>query len=191
MRRVHPLAGPDEIPDRRRPSRVDRGIATQIDFLTSMVIRVVAIGLLLTAATSLIHNAIGVDYTNVIVAERVASRLVDDLLVSTPGDAILNATCTVSFFREETGVCGFDEEWRSVDGHYLAAALAIDGNRQLNITVSDSAGAVATVRGTRLAAGENLPTSGTTVRTWHRQVGMVPEGSGKVRWYTVTVAVWG
>lgn len=170
--------------------RTDRGLATQIDFLTSMVIRVLAIGLLLTAATALIHNAVGVEYTNVVIAERGAARLVDDLLVSSPGDALLNGTCTTSFFRMHTAVCGFDDRWRSEDGRYLNDALAIR-DEHLNVTITDFTGGVAVLGGTRLVIGSAIPTSGHTVRTWHRVVGVDVDRNGGVRWYTVTVAVWG
>ena len=169
----------------------DRGLVTQIDFMTSMVIRIVAFSILLAAATALIHNAVATDYSNTVVAERGASRLADDLLVTTPGDAVLNATCTEAFFEGSTDACGFDPEWPAGERTYLNAALGIGSDTRVNVTVTTSTGEIATVGATTLTAGEPVPTGYGTVRTWHRQVGLDSEGTDDVKWHTITVAVWG
>lgn len=169
----------------------DRGLVTQIDFMTSMVIRIVAFSILLAVATALIHNAVGADYSNKVVAERGASRLADDLLVTTPGDAILNVTCTEAFFEAASGVCGFEEEWSATDRPYLNAALAIGADMHVNVTITNSTGTIASVEDTSLTAGDPVPRGYGTVMTWHRQVGMDREGDGEIRWHTITVSVWG
>jgi hypothetical protein len=169
----------------------DRGLVTQIDFMTSMVIRIVAFSILLAAATALIHNAVGADYSNTVVAERGASRLADDLLVTTPGDAVLNATCTEAFFEGSSAVCGFDDAWTAVDRPYLNAALAIDAKTHVNVTITGSTGAISTVGTTSLRAGAPVPDGYGTVTTWHRQVGLESSGTGEVEWHTITVSVWG
>lgn len=169
----------------------DRGLVTQIDFMTSMVIRIVAFSILLAAATALIHNAVATDYSNTVVAERGASRLADDLLVTTPGDAVLNATCTEAFFEGSTDACGFDPEWPADERTYLNAALAIGPDTRVNVTITTSTEEIASVGTTALTAGEPVPTGYGTVRTWHRQVGLDSEGTGDIGWHTVTVAVWG
>lgn len=181
-------------PRRSRPRelqlcKADRGIAHQIDFMTSMVIRVVAFSLLLAASTALIHAAIDQDYSNVIVGQRGASRLVDDLLVTTPGDALVNATCTIAFFEQSPTACGFPDEWAS-HPQYLNVALGISSDRHLNVTIRNTTGELAVLDNTRLTLGDRPPQISGTVYRWHRQIGIIPPGSDTVSWYTVTVSVW-
>lgn len=168
----------------------DRALVGQIDFLTSMVIRIIAFAILLAVAASLVSNAVEVDYSDTAVAERGASRLADDLLVTTPGEAVLNATCTQEFFEESTDHCGFDEDWANGGTTYLNAALAVGAERQLNVTITDSAGTITTINGSLLALGDKPPQHHGSVTTWHRHVGLDVTGNGTVRVYTITVSVW-
>ena len=176
--------------DARRLGEDERGLVSQIDFMTSMVIRLVAFGILLAVATALVHNAVATDYTDKAVAERGASRLADDLLVTTPGDAILNGTCTTAFFEESTGVCGFETTWSDGSSPYLNAALAISDSKHLNVSITDASGSVATLGSTELAIGDPPLDGVGTVQTWHRQVGLDTTGDGDAGWYTLTVSVW-
>lgn len=173
-----------------RLSGDERGLVSQVDFLTSMVIRIVAFGLLLAVASALIHNAVATDYTDRAVAERSAARLADDLLVTSPGQSVLNATCTDGFFQASTDVCGFGDDWDDGPSSYLNAALAVSDTKHLNVTVTDSSGALATMDSMELAIGDPPPMGGGTVQTWHRQVGLDSTGDGTVEWYTLTVSVW-
>lgn len=170
-------------------SRTDRGLATQVDFLTSMVIRLAAFGLVMTVGTSLLYGALATEYTNDAVAERAAARLADDLLVTSPGDALLNASCTRAFFAREVGPCGVEPAWRDDSIPYLNAALAVGPPRRLNVTLTDRNGTIGSLDGVRLALGDPHPTQSSTRRRWHRQVGLPT--SGAVDWYRLTVVVWG
>lgn len=167
----------------------DRGLASQLDFLTSMVIRIVVFGLLLTMGIAILHGEVATDLTNRVVAERAAARLADDLLVTTPGDALLNATCTRAFFARAATTCGVDPDWTSGSDDYPNAALAIDPVRTVNVTITDDAGAIASLSNTRLALGPRVPEQSPSLRRWHRQVAL--KVGDTLEWYRLTVTVWG
>lgn len=156
-----------------------------------MIIRIVAFGVLLATAVALVHSATGTDHTNEAIAQRGASRLVDDLLVSQPGDALLNETCTGAFFERDSDVCGFDPVWTDGTAPYLNSALGVASNKHINVTITTATGEVATLGATPLAMGNRMPEGYGTVLTWHRLVGIDLRSDGTVEWWTVTVRVWG
>ena len=171
----------------------DRGQATQLDFLFSMTIRIIAITLFLAVSAALVYGMIGPNYTNKMVADRAADRLADDYLVSTPNDELLERECTKAFFAKTTlGGCGFEDSWTNVDQpeEYLNAALFVDEKRQINVTIENTAGSIASLDGTRLTLGESPPQDYSTVYTYHRQVGLDANNDGAYEWYTLHVRVW-
>ena len=171
----------------------NRGQATQLDFMFSMTIRIVAITLFLAVSAALVYGMIGPNYTNKMVADRAADRLADDYLVSTPNDALLERQCTKAFFAKTTpGGCGFEDSWPNVDQpeEYLTVALFVDEKRQVNVTIENTAGSIASLDGTTLALGESPPQDYSTVYTYHRQVGLDANNDGAYEWYTLQVRVW-
>ena len=171
----------------------NRGQATQLDFLLSMTIRIVAITLFLAVSAALVYGMVGPNYTNKMVADRAADRLADDYLVNTPSDVLLERQCTKAFFAKTTpGTCGFEDSWTNVDQpeEYLNVALFVDEKRQINVTIENTAGSIASLDGTTLALGESPPQDYSTVYTYHRQVGLDANNDGAYEWYTLRVQVW-
>ncbi|MDS0243145.1 MULTISPECIES: hypothetical protein [unclassified Haloferax] len=171
----------------------DRGQASQLDFLFSMTIRMVAITMFLAVSAALVYGMIGPNYTDKMVADRAADRLADDYLVDTPNDALLERECTKAFFAKTTpGECGFKDSWTNVDQpeEYLNAALFVDEKRQINVTIENTAGSIASLDETKLALGETPPRDHSTVYNFHRQVGLDGNNDGAYEWYTLRVQVW-
>jgi len=144
------MGGP---PGRKKSRRVDRG-QTGFDFLVGMSVFLVTVGLVLSFTPGMFEPFDTETGPGMIVADRSASLLTEDLLVedvTRPG--VINTTCTTDFFDADPDDpnCRFD-----ANGTELHEALHIDRYRGLNVTV-ESSGSITTVDGDRLAAGPAPP----------------------------------
>jgi hypothetical protein len=172
-----------------------RGISSQYDLIFALLILTAAFSVFIAAGTSFIFNTAGAQTSNHYVADRAADRLADDYLVDSPNAAILNRTCTKSFFEESApGGCGFEPGWSNTDAdspeHYLNNALAVDPAKQVNVTLRTTGGSIESLDGTQLALGESVPDDYGTVYSFHRQVGLDKNNDGAPEWYTLVVEVW-
>lgn len=144
--------------DRRPPGRhtgaggrSSRG-QMSFDFLVGMGVLLLALGFIYAFVPGMFQPFAGDAGSKMIVADRSAAQLAGDLLVENPDKpALLNATCTESFFDETIPAgCRFD----STD---FTDALGIPGHLGVNITIEDTNGDIIHARGgTPPAEGDTI-----------------------------------
>ena len=167
----------------------DRGQVVAIDFLFSMIIRVTAIGIVLAASATLMYSAVGTSYTEEFAAQNGANQLADDVLLTSPGHGVLNASCTEAFFAKDTSVCGHNDEWTSGENPYLNEVFGLNETTDLNVTIRTTSGDLASLSGTDLALGNAVPTNG-DVHSWRRTVALDTNGDGNPEWHILRVRAW-
>lgn len=137
----------------------DRG-QTAFDFFVGMSVFLVTLSIVLAFVPTMVQPFDSEAGPNMVVADRSAALLAEDLLVAdvaSPG--VLNTTCTVDFFDDDPDVadCRFTQ-----DGSNLVDALAVDPYTSVNVTV-ESAGTVLTVDSHALQAGRSPPVTADVV----------------------------
>lgn len=136
----------------------DRG-QTTIDYAIGVSVFLLVVAFVFAFVPSLTTPFTGDATDAVVVADRSADRLANDLLVADPArPTTLNATCTAAFFDttgpDRSGVCRYD-----ADASNLKTVLAIESPvRSINVTVVGDAG-VRVFDGTALLAGPEPPQS--------------------------------
>ena len=103
-----------------------------------MTVFLVTVGFVLTFVPGMFQPFDTDTGPNMVVADRTAARLAEDLLVDdveSPG--LLNETCTVEFFDADGDVaaCRFDQ-----DAADLESALDLEPTERVNVTIEDDAG---------------------------------------------------
>lgn len=129
------------------------------DFLAGMSVFLITIGFIFGFAPGMFSPFTSDTGPNMIVADRSAASLSEQLLVeSTAAPGNLNESCTKKFFDAGgASGCHFD-----ADADDLHAALGTDATVRLNVTIEDNGTIVD--EGVRLAAGPAPdPSSGVTV----------------------------
>lgn len=163
------------------PASRDRG-QTAIDYAIGITVFLLVVAFVFAFVPTTFAPFAGDDGRLMVLADRTADHLTDDLLVASVADPVVfNATCTTGFFDADgvaPSACRYDE-----DGSDLRAALGIDApGVHLNATLERD-GSVATLEGTRLAAGDQ-PRSQADVNVARRMALL----DGKQ--YRVYVRVW-
>lgn len=139
----------------------DRRAQTTVDFTVGVSVFLLTIAFAFAFVPGMLHpfNS-GTDST--LVADRTATQLATDLLGSPSRPFVLNATCTAGFFDQLRGGpsapagCRFDTTASTV-GDALGTGSATNLNVTMVNTTTDD---VATLNGTRLAVGDDVPGTG-------------------------------
>jgi hypothetical protein len=130
----------------------DRG-QTTIDYAIGIGLFLVAVAFVFLSLPSMFGPFNSADGDFLILADRSADQLTAELLVEDVTDpSVLNTTCTVEFFDNDTdtGNCRYD-----TDGADPATALGIDRvGISANVTIRDDADRIRTIDGTDLAVGD-------------------------------------
>ncbi|MFB6125906.1 MAG: hypothetical protein ABEJ79_01200 [Halolamina sp.] len=126
---------------------------TTIDYVIGVTIFLLVVAFVFAFVPTTFAPFSGDDGRLLVVADRTADHLTDDLLVAEPTEpAVFNATCTAEFFGTDGSFpagCRYD-----ADGGDLPAALDVTTpGVRLNATVERN-GSVASVDGVTLAAGD-------------------------------------
>lgn len=155
---------------------------TAIDYAIGITVFLLVVAFVFAFVPTTFAPFSGDDGRLMVLADRTADHLTDDLLVRSPSDpGVFNATCTTGFFDSDGQVptgCRYDE-----DGTDLQTALGIDApGVHLNVTL-EREGAIASLDGTELAAGDD-PRSRADVNV-ARRLALLED-----RQYRVYVRVW-
>ncbi|SHH31913.1 DUF7287 family protein [Halobaculum gomorrense] len=160
----------------------DRG-QTTIDYAVGVSVFLLVVAFVFAFVPSLVGPFTSDDTASVVVADRAADRLANDLLVDDPtAPSVLNETCTAAFFDADGAAppdgCRYD-----TDGSDLVKALGLGSSApSLNVTVR-SGETIATVDGTTLAVGASPP-PGAEVSVARRATLLAGET------YSLAVRVW-
>jgi hypothetical protein len=169
-------------------SQRNRGISSTFDFMVAFVILVSAVGLFLGSGISYLDAAGAEDSSENIAAQRAADRLTDDLLADQPLDSSLDTDCTRKFFAKDTSSCGFKSTWTSGSTDYLENVFKLDAS--IHVKITDRNGNPASLSGTTLTIGDQIPSNGDTLYKWNRLVGLDTDGDSTLEWNQLTVYVW-
>lgn len=155
---------------------------TTVDFAVGISVFLLVVAFVFTFVPTTFTPFSGDDSRQMVLSDRTADHLADDLLVADPHEpAVWNGTCTTGFFDADGAVpsgCRYDQ-----DAADLGDALDVAGtSARLNVSVERD-GRVASVDGVRLAAGGS-PSAGATVSV-ARRLTLLDE-----RRYSVYVRVW-
>jgi hypothetical protein len=155
---------------------------TTVDFAVGMGVFLLAVAFVFAFVPTTFVPFSGDDGRQMVLADRTADHLTDDLLVADPRDpAVTNATCATGFFDADGAVpadCRYDQDAADLDD-----ALDVQtSTSRLNVSVERNGG-VATLDGVRLAAGGDPPARSTV--SVARRLTLLDE-----RRYSVYVRVW-
>ena len=108
---------------------------TSIDFIIGMTIFLFAIGFVFGFVPSIFEPFVGETASNMIVGDRTASTLTDDIIGDPQTPGVLDVTCTAALFADDLDDEDIPDDCRFDQREDLNRALGVDDERGLNVTI--------------------------------------------------------